>query len=127
MPNSATAATFHIDDIFPGEGVESDCFTVSHRVNAKPPSGQDKVLNIFESTGHYAFIKIDGHIHELSYAPNTGGDSKATAYTAENLLVTENHIVSKVEKAIDGNTYYLKGSLTVAYKGQSQNSQGARY
>lgn len=120
LPNVATAATFLIDDILPGEGAIGDCFTALHKMGAKPLPNQDEVPNLFESIGNQAFIKINGQVHAVKLVAGTGAKGTPAVYLANGLKVTDNHVVTKSYKTVDDNTYYLKGTLTVAYRGQSQ-------
>ncbi|MFT4076295.1 MAG: hypothetical protein QM647_12285 [Asticcacaulis sp.] len=120
MPLPAIAADFHIDDIKPGEGAESDCFTAFQRPEARPSSKDQTAPNIFEAVSDYAFIKIDGKVYQLTLSSGGAKHTTMAHYTAPSLDVQEAHQVTRVDKSSEGDTYHLKGNLQVIYQGQVQ-------
>lgn len=113
---AAPSGGFRIDDIVPGEGAESDCYTVFRRPETKSVNGEPNPRNMFEIVGEIGFIKIDGTMHALQLAK--GG--KPPTYRDEAISVIDLTNVVRIVKAEDGDTYYLKGRVKISYRGQMQ-------
>jgi hypothetical protein len=116
VPAASQAGGFHVDDIKPGEGAESDCFTAFARPETKPVAGESDPRDIFEIVDETGFIKIDGTMHNVQRIK----DSKPSTYRDAEVSVSDLSRIVRAEKSPDGNTYYLKGTLKVTFKGQTQ-------
>ena len=120
-PAIADAKGFHIDQIIPGEGAESDCFRAYQRIGDKPPPGKSDVLDIFEDVGETGFIKIDGKVHTLHQTSDPNATGHAT-YAGDGITAEESYRITRVDRNPDeGDTYHLKGHLKVTYGGEIQS------
>jgi len=120
LVSAAPARPFHIDDIIPGESAESDCFVAYWRTSAKP--GKDsEIPNIFEIVGNRGFIKIDSQVFALPLLEARATPGAPADYgAADTPMVEESHVMTRIEKEPDGNTYHLKGTLKITHNGQRQ-------
>jgi hypothetical protein len=116
MPAASRAGGFHVDDIVPGEGAESDCFTAFRRPETKPVAGESDPRDIFEIVDDMGFVKIDGTVHDVRFVKG----SKPATYRDAEVSVSDPNRIVRTEKSPEGNTYYRKGTLKVTFKGQTQ-------
>ncbi|EGF91160.1 hypothetical protein ABI_25740 [Asticcacaulis biprosthecium C19] len=122
LPVIASAATFTIDEIIPGEGHEGDCYLRLWRENAKAvdDSGPPSIL---ENSGDGAYFKIDGKVSYLSSIKHAYKDKEIYELyvdTRRGIQVEQKITITRKDLHPDGDTLHLKGTLRVDYKGQSQ-------
>lgn len=117
MPAAAMAGGFHVDEIVPGEGAESDCFTAFWRTGAKPVNGEGSPRDVFEIVDDHGFIKIDGVVRTLQRIKG----ARSNTYSAGQITVFHQTKIVRTVKSSDGNSYYLKGSLKVTDRDESQS------
>jgi len=115
-PAASQAGGFHVDNIVPGEGAESDCFTAFARPETRPVAGESDPRDIFEIVDDVGFVKIDGTMHHVRLLKG----SKPSTYRDAEVSVADLSRIVRTEKSPDGNTYYLKGTLKVTFHGQTQ-------
>ncbi|ESQ74575.1 hypothetical protein [Asticcacaulis sp. AC402] len=119
LPTAATAATFSIDELAPGEGHEGDCYTWM----AREGSAVDESRAIFEDVGGRAYIKIDGEVFSLHASGGDRGEERSTAKFENKmaaLTVVEDVTIEQASGADNWGAYLVKGKLKVTFQDRTQ-------